>query len=128
MKNKYQVTPHLSFLDKVAVLIKIILSGIVALALIHSAWAGADTIPATGKVSGEEGAVLKVNRDARGRKVQYVDFSDALIEGKARTPDGFVLQSRKAGKFNSLIELRSHFRENIKIHALEGNASPGDSD
>lgn len=128
MKNKYQVAPNLSFLDKVAVLIKIILSGVVALALIRSAWAGADATPATGKISGQEGAVLKVNRDARGRKVQYVDFSDALIEGKARTPDGFVLQSRKAGKFNSLIELRSHFRENIRIHALEGNASPGDSD
>jgi len=128
MKNKYRVAPHLSFFDKVAVLIKIILSGVVALALIRSAWAGADATPAAGKVSGQEGAVLKVSRDARGRKVQYVDFSDALIEGKARTPDGFVLQSRKAGKFNSLIELRSHFRENIRIHALEGNASPGDSD
>lgn len=128
MKIKYQVARHLSFLDKHAVLVKFILSGVVALALVRSASAGADATPATGKVSGQEGAVLKISRDARGRKVQYVDFSDALIEGKARTPDGFVLQSRKAGKFNSLIELRSHFRENIRIHALEGNASPGDSD
>lgn len=128
MKIKYQVARHLSFLDKLAVLVKIILTGVFALALIRSASAGADATPATEKVSGQEGAVLKISRDARGRKVQYVDFSDALIEGKARTPDGFVLQSRKAGKFNSLIELRSHFRENIRIHALEGNASPGDSD
>ncbi|NBO38061.1 hypothetical protein EBU99_05715 [bacterium] len=65
-------------------------------------------------------ATVKVTRDARGRKVQYVDFADAHIEGKAKTPEGFVIQSRRAGKFQSLIELRSHFRDNINIHALEG--------
>jgi len=67
-------------------------------------------------------AHLKVTRDARGRKMQFVDFNEVQIEGQARTPDGFMIQSRKSGKFKSLIELRSHFRDNIKIHALGSSA------
>jgi hypothetical protein len=67
---------------------------------------------------------LKVTRDARGRKVQVVDFSEVLIEGQARTPEGLMLQSRKSGRFKSLIELRRHFRDNIKLHALDIGAAP----
>lgn len=72
----------------------------------------------------ESSAELKVTRDARGRKVQVVDFSDAHIEGEARTPDGFMIQSRKSGRFKSLIEVRRHFRDHIKIHALDINTVP----
>jgi len=67
-------------------------------------------------------AQLKVTRDARGRKMQFVDFNEVQIEGQARTPEGVMIQSRKSGKFRSLIELRSHFRDNIKIHALGSDA------
>lgn len=62
---------------------------------------------------------VRVTRDARGRKMQHVDFSDAVIEGKARTPDGFVIQSRTPGRFNSLVELPRDFRDNIYIHSLD---------
>lgn len=62
---------------------------------------------------------VRVTRDARGRKMQYVDFSDAVIEGKARTPDGFVIQSRTPGRFNSLVELPRDFRDNILVHSLD---------
>lgn len=67
-------------------------------------------------------AQLKVTRDARGRKMQFVDFNEVQIEGQARTPEGFMIQSRKSGRFRSLIELRSHFRDYIKIHALGSDA------
>lgn len=67
----------------------------------------------------EQEAGVKVMKDARGRKVQYVDFGETMIEGKAKTPDGFVIQSRTTGKFNSLIELRKDFRDKIGLHALE---------
>ncbi|NBW82574.1 hypothetical protein EBR21_12545, partial [bacterium] len=74
--------------------------------------------PKARSTSMESSAQVKVTRDARGRKMQHIDFSEATIEGKARTPDGFVIQSRTPGRFKSLIELRSHFRDNIKVHAL----------
>lgn len=76
----------------------------------------------------EQSADIKVRRDARGRKIQYVDFSDVMIEGRARTPDGFVIQSRSPGRFKSLIELRSNFRDNIRIHAHEASSAIGLAD
>jgi hypothetical protein len=79
-----------------------------------------------GQLSGglEPSSEMKIVRDARGRKVQVVDFADAHIEGQVRTPDGIVFQSRKSGRFKSLIELRRHFRDNIKDHAMELNTIP----
>ena len=71
-----------------------------------------------------EGTSIKITRDARGRKVQTLDFSDAIIEGKARTPEGVVIQARKTGRFRSLIEFRNHFRDNIKVDAEESFLSP----
>ena len=44
--------------------------------------------------------------DAKGNKVQVIDFNDAVIEGKAMAPDGFLLQSRKPGSYKTIIELR----------------------
>jgi len=70
--------------------------------------------------------VVKVTRDARGRKIQTIDFSDALIEGKVRTPEGFVIQSKQAGRFKSLIELPKNFRERIQLDAQDvGSALSG---
>jgi hypothetical protein len=71
------------------------------------------------------GESVKISVDARGRKVQHVDFSDSIIEGTVRTPDGFLIQSRNAGRFNSLVELRSHFREKINIHSVEASSNFG---
>lgn len=98
----------------------------------HADAANADTPPAatqtTSALSGQAGTVVKVSRDARGRKIQTIDFNDALIEGKVRTPEGFVIQSKQGGRFNSLIELPRNFRERIRLdaqdvsRALEGAA------
>jgi hypothetical protein len=85
--------------------------------------ANADTASAatqpTSALSGQEGTVVKVSRDARGRKIQTIDFNDALIEGKVRTPEGFVIQSKQGGRFNSLIELPRNFRERIRLDAQD---------
>lgn len=67
----------------------------------------------------EQVSGVKIKKDARGRKVQYVDFGESLIEGRAKTPDGFVIQSRTSGKFDSLIELRKDFRDRMSLNALE---------
>jgi hypothetical protein len=84
--------------------------------------------PADSKSTMEQESGVKVRKDARGRKVQYVDFGEALIEGKAKTPDGFVIQSRTSGKFESLIELRKDFRDKISLNAIETMTltTPGD--
>ena len=74
--------------------------------------------PAT-RGSLEQVSGVKIKKDARGRKVQYVDFGEAVIEGRAKTPDGFVIQSRTSGKFDSLIELRKDFRDRMSLNALE---------
>ena len=52
--------------------------------------------------------------DARGRKITVVNFDDALIEGKARGPDGFILRSRQSGTFRSILELRRDFRAEVR--------------
>jgi hypothetical protein len=57
--------------------------------------------------------------DAKGRKVQVVDFDDASIEGRAKAPDGFVLQSRSSGRFKNIIELRRNFRPQMRGSAYE---------
>jgi hypothetical protein len=60
--------------------------------------------------------------------VQYVDFGETMIEGRAKTPDGFVIQSRTSGKFSSLIELRRDFRDKISLNALETATLPTTTD
>jgi hypothetical protein len=52
--------------------------------------------------------------DAQGKKIQVVDFEDATIEGKAKAPEGFVLQSRTGSNFRNIIELRRDFRNRIQ--------------
>lgn len=57
--------------------------------------------------------------DARGKKIQVVDFNEAHIEGKAKGPDGFVLQSRQGGSFKNILELRRNFRGQIQSSSFE---------
>jgi hypothetical protein len=51
--------------------------------------------------------------DAKGKKITVIDFNDSVIEGKAKAPDGFVLQSRQGGHFRSILSLRKNFRPQI---------------
>lgn len=51
--------------------------------------------------------------DAKGRKITIVDFDEAHIEGKAKAPDGFLLQSRGSGAFKNILELRRNFRSQM---------------
>lgn len=120
-----------TLLDTGLIWLRLVLVSVAVVLVLRATVARAET-PAVSSAAGQTGienaAEMKVKRDARGRKMQYVDFSDALIEGRARTPDGFVIQSRKAGRFKSMIELRSNFRDNIKVHALEAGSAIGIAD
>jgi hypothetical protein len=58
--------------------------------------------------------------DAKGRKISVVNFDDAVIEGKARGPDGFVLRSREAASGRSVLELRRDFRKETLADAFGG--------
>lgn len=128
MSSAYYNSRPTTLLDKGLIWLRLILVAVAVVLVMRATLARADTPPADSagvRMDTDNSAEVKVKRDARGRKMQYVDFSDALIEGKARTPDGFVIQSRNAGRFKSMIELRSHFRDNIKVHALEAGSAIG---
>jgi hypothetical protein len=68
-----------------------------------------------GKPAPEPASSSKDMVDAEGRKITVVNFDDALIEGKARGPDGFVLRSRQSGSFRSILELRRDFRSEVTV-------------
>lgn len=57
--------------------------------------------------------------NAKGKKVTVIDFDDANIEGRAKAPDGFLLQSRGSTKFKNIIELRRNFRPQMQGSAYE---------
>lgn len=124
MKTNHMLNPQKSLLDRATLLLRLLLSAIVLVMAMRSLLGLADDSAPESVVRAtqEAGATLKITRDAKGRKVQYIDFSDAMIEGRARTPEGFVIQSRKAGRFDSLIELRSNFRDNIRLNSMENQA------
>lgn len=120
-----------TLLDVGLIWLRLVLVSVAVVLVPRATVARAETqaVPSAAGQSGiDNAAEMKVKRDARGRKMQYVDFSDALIEGRARTPDGFVIQSRNAGRFKSMIELRSNFRDNIRVHALEAGSAIGIAD
>lgn len=56
--------------------------------------------------------------DANGKPITVVDFEDANIEGSAKAPTGFVLQSRESSSFRNLIELRRNFRPQVEASQL----------
>jgi hypothetical protein len=62
--------------------------------------------------------------DAKGKKVTVVDFNDAVIEGKAKAPDGFMLQSRRGGGFKTILTLRKNFRPQLNQSASEALSPP----
>lgn len=71
---------------------------------------GPEDIP---KSTTNEGQEKKVLVDSRGKRLQVIDFDDASIEGKAKAPEGFVLQSRDGASFRNILELRRNFRPQI---------------
>lgn len=47
-------------------------------------------------------------------KKTSVDFSDVNIEGELSKPEGSYIKNRKRTRFRSLIELRGHFRNEMR--------------
>jgi len=47
-------------------------------------------------------------------KKSTVDFSDVNIEGELSKPEGSYIKNRKRTRFRSLIELRGHFRNEMR--------------
>jgi hypothetical protein len=47
-------------------------------------------------------------------KKTAVDFSDVNIEGELAAPEGSYIKNRKRTSFRSLIELRGHFRNEMR--------------
>lgn len=43
-----------------------------------------------------------------------IDFSETLIEGKMKAPQGFFLQGRKSQSLSQMVRLRSHFRGRLR--------------
>jgi hypothetical protein len=76
-------------------------------------------------VTTEAPAAKKTITNAKGEKITVIDFDDANIEGKAKAPDGFVVQSRQSGKFKGMIELRRDFRPQMEQATLDALASMG---
>lgn len=42
-----------------------------------------------------------------------IDFSDTMIDGKMKAPDGFMLQGQQANSLSQMVKLRSNFRNEL---------------
>lgn len=81
---------------------------------------GQDTQSRPNSSASDDGSFKrKIQTDAKGRRITVINFDDANIEGKAKAPDGFLLQSRAAGGTKSILELRRNFRPQIDSSQLE---------
>lgn len=49
----------------------------------------------------------------KSKSTTRIDFDEALIEGKMKAPDGFLLQGRKQHSYRQMVELRSNFNAEI---------------
>lgn len=67
-----------------------------------------------------------VRTDARGKPITVVDFEEANIEGSAKSPEGFVVQSRSGSSFRNIIELRRNFRPQIRASEPSGMGVAGE--
>jgi hypothetical protein len=47
-------------------------------------------------------------------KKTVIDFSDVNIEGELTKPEGSYIKNRKKTRFRNLIELRGHFKPELK--------------
>ncbi len=42
-----------------------------------------------------------------------IDFTDTAIDGKMKTPEGFMLQGHQSSSMSDMVKLRSHFRNEL---------------
>lgn len=42
-----------------------------------------------------------------------IDFSDTMIDGKMKAPDGFMLQGQQSNSLSQMVKLRSNFRNEL---------------
>lgn len=68
----------------------------------------------------EQKSRKRMSTDAQGRRITVIDFDDANIEGRAKAPEGFVLQSRTSSSFRNIVELRRNFRPQVQSSAAIG--------
>lgn len=43
-----------------------------------------------------------------------IDFTDTLIDGKMKAPDGFMLSGRQSQSLTQMVKLRSNFRNELR--------------
>ena len=43
----------------------------------------------------------------------HIDFTDTAIDGKMKSPDGFMLQGHKGSSLSQMVKLRSNFRNEL---------------
>jgi len=42
-----------------------------------------------------------------------IDFSETMIDGRMKAPEGFMLQGQKGNSLSQMVKLRSHFRNQL---------------
>lgn len=42
-----------------------------------------------------------------------IDFSETVIDGKMKAPEGFMLQGQQSNSLSQMVKLRSNFRSNL---------------
>lgn len=60
------------------------------------------------------------------RSSTKIDFNEAAIDGRVKTPDGFFLQGRKSQEMQNLLKLRSNFRKELSNSASAAEVPPQD--
>jgi hypothetical protein len=43
----------------------------------------------------------------------HIDFSETAIDGKMKSPDGFMLQGHQSSQLSQMVKLRSNFRNEL---------------
>jgi hypothetical protein len=67
-----------------------------------------------------DGEKVKVNSDESEesdllrKSSRNIDFSETLIEGKFKAPQGFFLQGRQAQSLSQMVQLRSNFKSELR--------------
>ena len=67
----------------------------------------------SGTAFAQENVIQEEDRVVYEKKTA-VDFSDVNIEGELSKPEGSYIKNRKRTRFRSLIELRGHFRNEMR--------------
>ena len=49
-----------------------------------------------------------------GKSSTNIDFDSTIIDGKMKSPTGFLLQGRNKQSLSNMVKLRSHFKMELK--------------